>query len=368
MPTIAISNILKPVDEIRVYKRLATSLAKTNKYAINIIGNAPKNSFQPATGITFWTVDNTINRGFFRRIRTLVYHFKKWRDIKPDLLILTSPDLVFMAVIFRWLFSTRIIYDVQENYFLNIIFQRVYLPPFNYPIAWFIRLIELVTQPFITHYFLAEKCYEHELPFTLGKSTVLENKATGEPAVLSRHDRFTLLFTGVISEYSGIHEAVQIFEILKDQHAEIDLKVVGYAFDKKLINHLRQLASKHTEIELTGITEFVNHDIIVHSIAKADLGLVVHQRNKISRNRIPSKLYEYTYHQLPYLVPEATTWASLGQSMGGAIPYNLNKLDIDHILELTKKRSVLFHNHSKPIASWSGESNKLIQVINTVLK
>ena len=49
---IVIASVLKPVDDVRAYWKLSQSMAKTNKYEVNIIGNDGKKPPRMKTSIS----------------------------------------------------------------------------------------------------------------------------------------------------------------------------------------------------------------------------------------------------------------------------------------------------------------------------
>ena len=55
------------------------------------------------------------------------------------------------------------------------------------------------------------------------------------------------------------------------------------------------------------------------------MAIIGYASNPVNVNKIPTKLYEYTAAELPYLVEKGSHWALVGGELGGAIPIDFGK-------------------------------------------
>ncbi len=137
---IAIVSVLKPVDDTRNYEKLARSLGNTNKYAINIIGFWSKN-IPSRHDITFHPVFR-FGRTSIRRLFVPLIVWKKLLEVKPELIVVTCAELLPVMVLYKIIFGTKIIYDIQENYYRNIMYSGAYPALVRYPLAAGVRFVE----------------------------------------------------------------------------------------------------------------------------------------------------------------------------------------------------------------------------------
>ncbi|MEP4494898.1 MAG: hypothetical protein ABJ019_00045, partial [Ekhidna sp.] len=204
---IVIASVLKPVDDVRAFWKFSQSMAKTNKYEVNIIGNSTKKEID-TPGIYLHphllTRTNWLVRLFIRP--KILF---KILSIRPSLLIITTHELIVTALIARVLTRCKVVYDVQENYSSNLkhlsrsIIKTIY--------AEIIRFKENLSKKFINEFWLAEKCYDEELYFVRNKNVILENKAISTAESSRNWNQTNLIFSGTISTYGGIKNAINVF-------------------------------------------------------------------------------------------------------------------------------------------------------------
>ena len=196
---IVIASVLKPVDDVRAFWKIAQSLAKTNKYEVNIIGNAGKKAsghkkihFHP----------HRVRRNqLLWRISIRYKALQQILRIKPDILIVSTHELLTIAALTRLLLPCRVIYDVQENYQLNATMRGLG----GRLAGILIRFKEVLSTLYVQHYWLAEECYVSELRFAR-KATIVSNKAIHFRIAERTHDNIRALFSGTTSDYSGRQE------------------------------------------------------------------------------------------------------------------------------------------------------------------
>ncbi|MEQ9382956.1 MAG: hypothetical protein RIF36_13995 [Imperialibacter sp.] len=145
-------------------------------------------------------------------------------------------------------------YDIQENYQLNIKYLSP-LPTFLKPLAaaW-VRLSETISAPFISHFTLAENSYT-ALPFIGTRWTVLQNKAlplavrTAQKANLNAP---VFLVTGTLSLTYGVREAIDAFLKIHETIPGSQLHLCGKVPDKKSNQFIAETISSHLYVTLTG--------------------------------------------------------------------------------------------------------------------
>ncbi|MEQ9404999.1 MAG: hypothetical protein RIM99_15510 [Cyclobacteriaceae bacterium] len=360
MKKIAIASTLKPVDDVRAFEKIAQSIAKTNKYEVNIIGNSgKKESNHP--GIRFYPhfvkKRSFISRWFIRE-KALLTLFK----IKPRILIITTHELINTSLLLKLLTGCKVIYDVQENYERNLGSIS------NYPLSnlagKLIRLKERFSRLFVSQYWLAEKCYLDELPFSKSKSIVIENKAKSEPAVMTKEGQFNVLFSGTISNYSQPIQAIHLYEKIAKIIPDSTLTIIGQCHDKSLAKTLAKHTDKNARIKLIISEHPISHQDIISRIFDSDLGIISYQENDAIRNKVPTKLYEYSRYKLPYLIQTGTSWEVKSRELGGAIPINFSNPNLNFIIKQLKKTEQLHLHHYPKEETWESLEEVIITSLN----
>jgi hypothetical protein len=212
---IVLASILKPIDDTRMFEKLGASLAKVQDYEVFVIGY-PTTIPQNQDHVIHLLPLNSFKRMSLRRMLAPWQTMKLIRKVKPEVLIVNTHELLMISVVNRIFFGTKIIYDIRENYFRNVMHTNVF-PAFVKPfIAGWIRLKEKLFAPAFHAFFLAEKSYANELSFLNQRHLVLENK-TCLPADFKRitdPSKIRLLFSGTLADSTGVFLAIDLAKAL----------------------------------------------------------------------------------------------------------------------------------------------------------
>ncbi|WP_436516556.1 hypothetical protein [Ekhidna sp. To15] len=362
---IVIASVLKPVDDVRAYWKLSQSIAKTNKYEVNIIGNEGKKQSSDKN-IKFYP--HSVERSnWLKRLLIREHILLKVLRIKPNVLIITTHELINTALVCKILLGCKVIYDVQENYRKNVEF--ISTSPFRSLISSLIYFKEkFVGRLFIDTYWLAESCYKVELSFIGNRYVVLENKAFEHSYNPRDWSKIHMVFSGTISEYGGVRRAIDLFIELSEKTEYISLLIIGQIHDLSLESWLKDRQKEYPELRLNISQKPISHEEILEAITQSNLGVIAYKPTIVNKDKIPTKLYEYSRYQLPFLVQKNTMWSKHGSQMGGAIPVDFSNIDKENILKILEKPDQLFPNQYPEEATWEFESQKLIQSLNDLMK
>jgi glycosyltransferase involved in cell wall biosynthesis len=325
---LVIASVLKPVNDSRNYEKTAISINKLGIYQVYLVGQKVKELPQDSQILfnPIFSFERLNMLRFFSGFIFLRYLFR----IRPETVVITTAELLWPAVWYKIFSRSKLVYDVQENYFRNLLYTRSFPYPLNYAMAVSIRMIEWLTRPFVDRYILAEKNYEQEFSFSKHKSIVIENKLR-KTSVVPRVERtdgtIQLLYTGTIAGTYGIFEAVQLATLLYEQEPAIRLMIAGYAPNRAEFIELEKNIRDKEFITLVGGNEFVPHEKILRLIASSDLGLIPYQSNKSTENCIPTKLYEYLAHKLPFIVNKNPLWSEITRQYRAGIEMDFSYLD-----------------------------------------
>lgn len=360
---IVIASILKPVDDIRAYKKIAQSIVKANKYEVNIIGNGGKKESEDER-ITFHS-HSLFSNSTTRRLLTRGILFIKILKLQPQLLIITTHELLNVSLLIKLLTRCKVVYDVQEDYVANT--RHINPNIFKIMVGWFITIKESLSKIYVAEYWLAERCYAYQLSFVKNKFLIVENKAKEVLQSRKEIEGIKLLFSGTISNYGGVKNAILLLEKIQEKHPSASLKIIGQIHDTELEKQLLESQKNNQTIELNISRNSISHDRIVDAIYSCNLGVIGYEENEVNRKKTPTKLYEYSRYQLPYVVLENTLWSKLGSQLGGSIPMNFRDPNVDGIVYFAENTDQLFANIYPEEETWEHESEKIITSIDTLL-
>lgn len=396
---IAIASILKPVDETRMYRKIGHSLAKAGHsvYIAGFKGHSESKEIKLFPLFFF-------RRLSFQRILASIKIYFWLLKIRPSILIITTHELLWISVLYKLLKDVKLIYDVQENYYLNIKRTNAFPPVLRDLIAVYVRWKEKLTAPFVDHFFLAEKGYKDELNFLGDKFTVVENKAlsglsgngsqsgnmrsageqtTGEDRELERSVRkqtiggdseninkinrdYKLLFTGTLAESTGIFDCIDMAIKLHKENPQIQFTIAGMCHISEDYKKIKKRISGHEWIKIIGGNHPVAHQVILKLISESDAGFVYYTDLELVYNTMPTKLYEYLAFNLPILLQNHPQWLSLANSYNAAVAIDHQDFNAKSILD--KLHDQYFYS-TKPGQEvlWAGEEEKVLRVVKKEL-
>ena len=359
---IVIASVLKPLDDTRMFEKMGASLADSGRYDLFIIGYPITHEIKyPNT--TFLPLQK-FKRISFGRLFASFSVLKKTLKVKPEVLIINSHELLLVAVLNRILFGTRIIYDVRENYFRNLLHTKSFPSVLKVVLAIWVRVKEKLYAPLFNWFFLAEKGYEKEMTFFTTRYTILENKAM-VPADFIKSaknpDVTRLLFSGTLAETTGVFQAIQLTHQLHQSEPEITLKIIGYCAQLKTLHRIKEAIGDASYIQLIGGDHLVPHHQIMRAIGESDFGIICYPPSLHTQNSIPTKLYEYLACGLPVLIQNHRPWIELSLPIQAAISVDFNRPNISEILQKMKDEN--FYLGTPENVTWKEESVKLLQVL-----
>ena len=334
-----LASVLKPVDDTRMRGKFAKALLDWPLAQVHVagrsVGDGPKNAL---TGDAARVVLHPIFEGSRLSPRRLAAQWRYWRllhAVRPHLVIVHAPELLPLTLLWRALGRGRqFMYDIRENYALNVRTQRVYGGLLRRGLAAGLRRVEGAAARRAAAVLLAEASYAAELPFlgTLPGSRVLvlENKYQPPPGEqLPRTARplpiptepLRLLFSGTLSVLNGVWEAVELARHLRAAWpGGVRLTLIGFCQQPALLRELARVAAAESAwLTLIGGSELVPHARIVAEISRSHLGLLPYRPHPSTAHCQPTKLFEYLAHGLPVAVPDNPLWVSTMQLYGAGL-------------------------------------------------
>jgi glycosyltransferase involved in cell wall biosynthesis len=359
---IAIASLLKPVDDTRAYEKMATTLAGAG-HEVYMLGVA--SSALPNHAAIHFIPHERFPRLSISRLLAPIKIAAKLRKVKPELLIVNTHELLIVAVLNRILFGTRIIYDIQENYYRNILWTDAFPALLRPAIATWVRLKERALSRFFQRFFLAEKSYQNELKFDHDKCVILENKCV-LPASFSREPvrgKIQLVFTGTLAESTGVFRSIRLAEKLHKHDSSIHLHIAGYCSRKAEFDEIKRQIDNKPFILLTGGDELVPHAKITEAIASAHFGIISYPPSPHIENRIPTKLYEYLAYRLPVIMEHKEEWSSW---LPHHACFEIDFENVHPVLLLRQMQTRATALYPTDEFEWKSEEPKLLRTINRI--
>ncbi|MFC4871977.1 glycosyltransferase [Negadavirga shengliensis] len=366
---VVIASVLKPVNDPRMLFKLAYSLRETNKYDLNIIGFSSKKT-PNHENIRFHSVFSK-SRKHFTRIMVSFRMLKVLFRTRPRLIIVTTYELLPAAVLGKLLLGYRLVYDVQENYGKNVIYNNTLPKPLRKPAALFIRVCEKTAGPFVDHYLFAEKCYVQEFP-QVKNYTVIENKSTWHsdssvPVRLNPHAHIRFLISGTITEAYGVKKALQWFLSLLGDYPNIRLHIVGHAPVPSFRNQVEALARSHQQISLNLSSVPIPHEVLRKCMQKADVMVLPYLLLPSIRDKVPTKLYEALALGRPILISKNPIWEKMICSgpAGLGVDFSATGKAKDVMGNFLSK--VFYKTQPESPVLWKHEKVKFIELVDRIL-
>lgn len=363
---IVIASVLKPITEPRAFNKLALSLRETNKYHINIIGFCSKKK-PTLADIRFTSI---FCRSRIHPLRLLA-SLKFLREIfryRPQLVIVTTYELLIPALLGKLVLQYRLIYDLQENYHQNVLLNRTSALGIKKPVAWLIRVIEKAAHPFVDHYFFAERTYRLQFPH-INKFTVLENKFSAELVPLERTEqkRSTFIISGTITPVYGVEKAIKWFISLQREFPETSLTIVGHAPLLAFRQKLEKQAASHPKISMTLSQTPMPYAVVLEAVRQAEIVLMPYDTIDSIRSKIPSKLYESIALKKPILISDNPFWENIISVYPAGLALDFSKTNeaasgYKRLLSLP-----LYQEEPANEVRWEGEKKKLLKAVSGLI-
>lgn len=362
---IVLASVLKPTHDTRMFEKWAVSLARTGAYDVKVIGQGTSVNHEIGIEcIGLGLVSRLSLKRWFASFEVLRITLK----VKPQLLVVNTHELLIVGLLNRILFGSKVLYDVQENYFRNILFGAAFPHWLRWPLAAWVRLKEKLSAGWISWYTLAEAGYQDEMGFFGNRFTIIENKCfipTGFKRA-PQPDEVALLFSGTIARSTGVFEAVDVARRLKAFDNRFTLTIIGFCAQPQLLKQLNERIRNERWITLIGGDRLVPHAEIMNAISRAHFGIISYPPSPHVNNAMPTKLYEYLACQLPILLQQHPRWSALCRPYPAAVELDFQHPDTDRIhREMTEKR---FYLQPPQHVTWAEEESRLLLLVDSSLQ
>jgi glycosyltransferase involved in cell wall biosynthesis len=366
---ILLASLLKTVSDTRMYEKLGLSLLKLPGVSVHICGyKAPIPADAPAN-ISFYPIFN-FTRLSLGRVQAQVKYYRLLLALKPAIVIISTHELLLATLLYKRRHSCQVLYDIQENYSLNLRAQHNYSWPVKHLLAGVVRTVEQLSASAVDHFLLAEKSYAEELPFIDQRYTLLENKYKPRAKAIPVHTPVSipgegplrLLYSGTIAAEYGVFEAIDFAEQLHELHPDVYLTIIGYCANKATWERIEQETKGKEFIRVIGGSQLVPHQQILEQIRESHIGLLPYRPNESTLRCIPTKLYEYMAHGLPILIQQNPLWHAIVERSGAGMSIDFSRVEAPSLIRLLYQQE--FYTTGIPdTIYWKSEEEKLLRLM-----
>ncbi|SIN73677.1 glycosyltransferase [Algoriphagus halophilus] len=364
---VLIASSLKPLKDTRAWEKLGNSLRESNKYTLNIIGFSSKIEESIAEVRFFPSLSNrysTWERFFsqFRFLKTLV-------QTRPKILIVCTYEYLASAALLKVILGYKLIYDVQENYVLNL---KLNPDLSNYQRSNALRIIQnLESIKGVDCYFLAEACYVPQMP-EKKPFLILENKFAGNIVTGSRLDysekrAFQFLISGTITPAFGTIQGIQFFKQIQQIFPNSRLIIIGHTPLHSFRKKLEMEVGSHPGIELKITDTPVDHEEIVKEIIAADFCLLPYQSHEAISSKMPTKLFEAMALHTPVLISPNEKWKAFIDQYQGGTQLDFDSMDVAIAQFLAAIKNPFFINQPGEEVLWSSQEGQMLSCLEQLL-
>jgi len=360
---VLIASSLKPLKDTRAWEKLGISLRETNKYDLNIIGFSSKIPERIEGTRTFTSLcdKSSISERVFSQLRFLNTILK----VKPKILIVCTYEFLFVGALLKTIIGYKLIYDVQENYILNLDLNPELSEFKKSNASRIIQNSEAIKG--IDFYFLAEKCYAEEMP-EKKPFLILENKFAGKiheksSFNYSEKKAFRFLISGTITPAFGTIEGIRFFNSILEIFPDSSLHIVGHVPLKSFGIQLEFEVKSNSKIHLKIDENPIEHELILEEIKASDFCLLPYQKHPAIQDKMPTKLFECLALGTPVLISKNEKWESfLNQYQGGfSIDFESENLAKAQFLKGIQKD--FFTKKPGDEILWSSQKQEFLQAI-----
>ncbi|MGM0582597.1 MAG: glycosyltransferase [Bacteroidota bacterium] len=368
---ILIASVLKPANDVRSCYKIGQSLAQTNKYEVNIIGFNSKKKVE-SKNIFLYPIFN-FKRNAFKRLFAPLSILKKYLQLKPELIIVNTPELLWVIYIIKILFGTKIIYDIRENYKFNIKQNHIYKGIFQKIVFRYVQLMEAISKYFVDGYFLAEEIYEKQLNFIHKKpyikllnKTTLQIEQNVNPIAFSKNQAIKYIYSGTIGKEYGTLEAIEFCENLYKLNQKTTLTIIGYSADNKYLNLINTRIKNLNYIQLITDHQPIPQTEIINKIKESDIALLPYQLNPNISGRFPTKIYDYLALGIPMIIPPHDKWKSFIDQYHAGLNVDFTNPDIKKYEHDLLSQS-FYHRFPKDEIQWKSQEQLLLDFMKNIM-
>ena len=243
---------------------------------------------------------------YFSLVRKIM---KNLNDFKPDIITSTDLDVLPMAVLGKFFFQTRLVYDVHEHWPLMEYNQ-------SKPLGVFTNYLENLLLPAVDGVVTISDMLGSRYNKSGKDTTVLRtapfledvNKLNFTPRDKIREtlgvgsDNILIGYMGSLMPDKGIEMMVESFSELYKQNPETKIRFVIIGGPAKFLSELKDLGTKLGGDKITTFKDFVKHEEIHNYFGALDLSIIQYSSVPWANLAMAHKIIEGFAYGVPVIV------------------------------------------------------------------
>jgi glycosyltransferase involved in cell wall biosynthesis len=314
-----------------------------------------------------------------RRIIIGFYYLFLAFRIRPDIIHIHTPELLWVGWLLLKILRVKLIYDMHEDYAQNILYYQGWPWVLRPVLAALVRKIELATAPDLTGVIYAESCFDNILSVTAEKRVVIRNLHLSppgfKPKVVISNQILTLAVAGTLAKSWGTEQAIKVWQAINLTKGPCKLVLAGFCAGARQRVRIRQLIAQSgfaALAELHGIYTYLPHEKLIELISTADAILALYEISPANAQRIPTRFYEAMAVRRPLFFTNNAVWLALNAQLrfGYGVAYDNISRTADQIWQLYQQQWPGYPNDDFPAEAWDWtfEGKRLVNWYSKYLK
>jgi len=304
------------------------------------------------------------------KLKAKIYHFH-------------DPEFIPWAYLLKLFIKSRVIYDIHEDYYTQILIKKWIPPTFRKLIAMVFDKIEKFFSKRFNALIIAEEYYIERFRGINRRIVEILNY----PIIPSSHthidlriprDNFNIIYSGTISEDRGIWNVVKGFHALVKKKDKAKLFLIGKFVNPALFEEVKEYIFKNglkDKIIIVGGNEYVRREIIDSYYNYMDLGLTLILYNPHYYKTMPTKFFEYMKFGIPIIASDFPKWSDFFKRYRCGLTVNPEDPEevsdkILYMMENDEERRKMGETGKKLVMekfNWNKEKEKLISLYKELL-
>lgn len=284
---------------------------------------------------------------------------------QAEIYVLHSPELLSLGRKLKAKTGAKIVYDVHEDYHINLKHASYYPWGLRDLMAAYTRFAERQAVSWLDGVIYAENCYDNILNVPAGQKLILQNTYTprvaSEAAALEIPPEPYLLLSGTIAEERGLWESLASWEAINAVRP-IKLVIAGHCQLSDLLRRLHgYIAERQIEaqVQIIGGENYVSPANIQRLIQHCYAGMFLYRSQANLIGKYPTKLFEYLAFDQPLIYTDHPHWVAYDQKVRLGVPWKGE----NNIKELLSELDTWQQNppqHSPEQYQWEAREEKLL--------
>jgi len=364
--------------DTRIFYKECRSLAK---YFGTVYLIVPSDKNYEIDGVKIIKIPILKNR-FLRITAGNIIAFDKALKIKARIYHFHDPEFIPWALLLKAATKSKVIYDVHEDYFTSIREKKwikgVILRKVS---ASILNFIEKKSSKFFDAIVISEDYYIDNFKGMNKKIVeVLNYPILNEalPEINFKKTRFSLVYSGTVSENRGIWDALKVVQCLAEERKDFKLYIIGKFSSENLLSNVRKFLTENTleeYVEIIGGSEYTKRETIDAYHKLMDVGLVLIPISPHYERKLPTKFFEYMLAGIPFIATNFPRWKEfVEENKCGFVvnPNNFEEIDklIQYLIDNPDERKKMGEEERKKVLekyNWDTQEKRLVDLYTELL-